>query len=285
LILLTGAAGKTGRAVMRHLAGRGCAVRAWVRSPAQVDPLKRLGATEVVIADLRDPRAALGAVRGVEAIYGICPNMSVDEEAIGGSLIAAARSVDARLVYHSVLLPRVEAMPHHWRKAQVEDALEASGIAWTVLQPAAYMQNLLQHRESIAESGVLPVPYSESAEVAMVDLEDVAVVAGRVLIESGHEGEKYELCASEIMNPKGIARVLSTYLGSRVVVREIPRGHWRESARRSGVSEQAIEDLISMFEYYERHGLAGSPDDLERLLTRPPGTLSDFLARELPTGP
>jgi NAD(P)H dehydrogenase (quinone) len=143
MILVTGAAGKTGRAVIEALLDRGTAVRAWVRRPAQVAILQRLGVTDIVMGGMGDTAVYQQAATGVRAIYHICPNMHPDEVALGRAAIAAAQAAGvAHFVYHSVLHPQTEKMPHHWHKLRVEEVLLESGLPFTILQPAAYMQNI-----------------------------------------------------------------------------------------------------------------------------------------------
>ena len=155
MILVTGASGKTGRAVVRALVARGAAVRALVYRPAQVQPLRELGARQVIAGDMRDRPTVERAAQGVRALYHICPNMSPDEFIIGRTVVGAARSAGlSHIVYHSVLHPQTEAMPHHWAKLRVEEHLFECGLPYTILQPAAYMQNILAGWRSILEDGV-----------------------------------------------------------------------------------------------------------------------------------
>ena len=83
-----------------------------------------------------DARALTQAAAGVQAIYHICPNVSRDEVAYARAVAAAARTHGVkRFVYHSVLHPQIEAMPHHWQKMRVEEMLFVAGFDLTVLQP------------------------------------------------------------------------------------------------------------------------------------------------------
>ena len=145
-ILVSGAGGKTGQAVIRALAGRGATVRAFVRGDAQAAAARAAGAQETVAGDLRDAgdwaRAVEGLGAGGEAcaVYHICPNVQPDEQVIGALALAAAQGVGARFVYHSVLHPQAAAMPHHWAKLRVEEMVFAAGVHFTILQPTAYVQ-------------------------------------------------------------------------------------------------------------------------------------------------
>jgi NAD(P)H dehydrogenase (quinone) len=160
MILVTGAAGKTGKAVVKALAASGARVRALVRRAESGAAVKVMGAAEVAIGSFQDSGALARAAAGARAIYHICPNVSRDELAFACAVVAAAQAQGvARFVYHSVLHPQVEAMPHHWAKMRVEEMLFASGLALTILQPAAYMQNILGGWRGILDDGVFRVPY------------------------------------------------------------------------------------------------------------------------------
>ncbi|MGH2524321.1 MAG: NmrA family NAD(P)-binding protein, partial [Anaerolineales bacterium] len=130
MILVTGAGGKTGQAIMRALAVRGEAVRAFTSrtQKAWLRPLTK----EFYFGDLRDEAALREAAKGAQALYHICPNMHPEELTIGRNAIAAAKAAGiAQFVYHSVLHPQTEKMPHHWNKLRVEGMLFESGLPFT----------------------------------------------------------------------------------------------------------------------------------------------------------
>ncbi len=278
MILVTGAAGKTGRAVLRALSGRGEPVRALIHRADQATSLKALGVQETLVADLLDQAAMRRAVDGVRAIYHMAPNVSPDELPMGKAVIAAAQSVDVEhLVFHSVLHPHIEAMPHHWQKARVEELLFASGVPFTILQPTAYMQNVAAAWDQILSQGRYPVPYSPETRLSLVDLEDVAQAAARVLTEPGYTGATIELVGTPGMSPRDIVEVLSAELDRPVAVEVVPLGLWAERARASGLGEYQVSALTGMFAYYEEHGLTGSPQALTGVLGRQPTSFSAFV--------
>lgn len=285
MILVTGSGGKTGQAVVRALSGAGESVRALVRRPEQAAQLDRLGATDVVGGDLLRAPDVERAMTGVRAVYLIAPNVHPQEDRIGEIAISTARSVGIeRLVYHSVLHPQTREMPHHWQKLAVEERLFESGLGFTVLQPAAYMQNVLAYRDAVVEHGVYRVPYGEGGALSLVDLDDVAAVAARVLTEGGHEDAVYELAGPAALSPGDIGDALSRALGRPVETQAAPLPEWVEEARAGGVDGYALDALTRMFSYYDRHGLRGSPRVLECLLGRPATTFADFVTRSLRDG-
>ncbi len=282
MILVTGAAGKTGRAVIRALAMVGASVRAFVHRQEQRAALEALGAQSVFCGDLRDHRALAQAVDGVQAVYHICPNVSADEFAIGSALIDAAVGAGVeRFVFHSVLHPQTEAMPHHWAKLRVEERLLESGLPFTILQPTAYMQNILAYWPQIVDEGVYLVPYRVDALTCLVDLLDVAEVAAQVLTQPGHIGATYELVGTEALTPRAVAEELETHLDRPVVARKTPVEQWRRQVA-DRLSAYALDALTGMFAYYDRYGLRGNSNVLTFLLGRAPTSLRRFLQRERP---
>jgi len=242
--------------------------------------MQDLGAHEIVVGDMLDPATMASAASGVRAVYHICSNMNPDEIAIGEVVIAAARAAGIeRLVYHSVLHPQTEAMPHHWNKLRVEEKLFESGLAYTILQPAAYMQNVLAYWHQIMEQGVYPVPYAVEARLSMVDLEDVAEAVALVLTEPGHNGATYELAGPEALSQVEVAAILSQQLSRRVQAQTVPLDEWERKARASSMNDYAIGTLLQMFRYYDRFGLCGNPNILNWLLRHPATTFAAFIAR------
>jgi uncharacterized protein YbjT (DUF2867 family) len=206
MILVTGAAGKSGKAVVKALAARGAQVRAFIRNPEHAGALLALGAAEVSFGSFEDARALALAAAGTQAIYHICPNVSPDELAYARAVAAAARQHGVkRFVYHSVLHPQIEAMPHHWQKMRVEEMLFAAGFELTVLQPTAYMQNILGFWDGIVRAGVFKFPYPVATRLSLVDLDDVGAAAAIVLTQDGHGGATYELAGTPALSQIEVA--------------------------------------------------------------------------------
>lgn len=277
MILVTGAGGKTGKAVLRSLS-RVESVCAFVHREKHVPVLKAMGAQQVVIGDLQDASAVRSALQGARAVYHICPNMSPNESVIGRLVIDAARSAGVELfVYHSVLHPQIEVMNHHWQKMRVEEMLFESGIPFTILQPAPYMQNLLAGWKNILEEGILRVPYSVLAKFSFLDLEDLAEAAGIVITGQGHRNAVYELAGTHPTSHAEGAEILSRALKRDVRAEREAIGDWK--LRASALSEYALENLIRMFDYYDQWGLTGNPNVLRWILKREPTALDSFIGR------
>jgi uncharacterized protein YbjT (DUF2867 family) len=280
MILVTGAAGKTGRAVIKALVAKDHDVRALVHREDQAQLVRSLGAREAIVGDMLSETTLERAARGVRAVYHICPNMSPDEIRIGKIAIAAAHSAGIeRFVFHSVLHPQTEAMPHHWNKLRVEESLFESQLPYTILQPCAYMQNVLAGWQSIVDRGVYAVPYSVESRMSMVDLGDVAKAAAVVLTEPGHLGATYELAGPEALTQIQVAEILGKCLGRLVRAERLSIEEWTRQAQASGMGRYQIETLVKMFCYYDQHGLWGNPRVLSQLIGRTATRFETFVER------
>jgi NAD(P)H dehydrogenase (quinone) len=280
MILVTGAGGKTGKAVLKALLARGAPVRAFVRGSAHQAALPAMGVSEVVIGEMDDAATLSRAAKGADAIYHICPNVSPQEVAFAKAVITAASSQGVhRLVYHSVLHPQIEAMPHHWNKLRVEEMLLGSKLDITILQPTAYMQNSLAEWDRMVRDGIYRVPYPVETRLSLVDLDDVAEAASLVLTSTGHSGATYQLVGTPPLSQIEIAETFGRALNKPVRAEAETIESWDQRARSTGVGDHARETLTKMFRAYARDGLAGNANVLGWLLGRPPTSLAAFAAR------
>jgi NAD(P)H dehydrogenase (quinone) len=281
MILVTGAAGKSGKAVVKALAAKGARVRALIRNPEHARALLALGAGEVSFGSFEDARGLSQAAAGVRAIYHICPNVSRDEIVYARAVAAAARTHGVRrFVFHSVLHPQIEAMPHHWQKMRVEEMLFVAGFDLTVLQPTAYMQNILGVWDGIVRDGVFKFPYPAETRLSLVDLDDVGEAAAIVLTQGSHGGATYELAGTPALSQAEVATLLSRVLGREVRAEEEPLAAWEARAHALGMGDYERATLAAMFRYYAKHGLIGNPNTLRWLLGRAPTNLASFFERE-----
>jgi uncharacterized protein YbjT (DUF2867 family) len=276
VIVVTGAGGSTGAAVVRALWSRGEQVRALVGSSVPRPELTALSA-DVAATDLTDPAAVEPLLAGADALYLIWPNFDPRETAGAVGLLDAARRAGVpRVVYHSVLRPQARAMPHHAAKDRVEEALDTSGLTWRVLQPCAYADNLHGQFAAVAATGTFRSPWGLTRAQSLVDLRDVADAAAVLLTEDGLDGGTFEAVGPEPLTAPRIADLLGEWLGREVrAVDAIPDGPVPE--------EYAARCSRLMFDHYRAHGFTGSPRVLEGLLGRPPRTLAAHLGdQELP---
>jgi uncharacterized protein YbjT (DUF2867 family) len=271
MIVVTAAGGRTGTAVVRALRDRGEQVRAVVSRRGPRPELTALGA-EVVRAELTSPMPWREVLAGADALYLVWPNFDPDEAEGAPALFAEARRAGLpRLVYHSVLRPQARTMPHHAAKDRAEEALDASGVPWRVLQPCAYADNLDDQLPEVARTGVLRSPWGLRSGQSLVDVRDVADAAAVLLTEGGLDGGTFEAVGPEPLTAPDLARLVGVHLDREVRAEDVvPQG--------AVPSAYAGRCRRTMFDHYRAHGFTGSPRVLTALLGRPPRTYAEHLA-------
>lgn len=280
MILVTGASGKTGQAVVRALARAGAHVRALVRDASRSEELVALGARQIIAADMLVEVEMLPVFAGAHAAYHIGPNVHPRELEIGLIAIKAARQAGVgHFVLHSVLHPQTERMPHHWHKLRLEEAVLESGLDFTVLQPTAYMQNLLAQWGRIVKEGILRNPYPVETQLSLVDLNDVAEAASIVLTRPGHTGATYELVGTQPLSQTEVAIILGEALRRPVRAEAESVASWNDRAAAAGIGPAQRSTLAAMFQYYAENGLAGNPNVLRWVLGRDTTDLAAFARR------
>jgi NAD(P)H dehydrogenase (quinone) len=257
-IAVVGASGKTGRAISEALSARRATVVAVGRA---------------VWARLPDVLA------GCEAVSIVAPNLYADEPAFVVEVLAAARTAGVpRVVYHSVAAPYVPAMPHHLGKARSEDVVRRSAPAWTILQPCAYVQNVVP--ALLSGSPTLEVPYDVHRPFGLVDLLDVAAATATVLLGDGHVGATYELGGPALVSVADVAGAAGGVLGHPVVAARVDPRTWAAGPG-AALPPRERDWLLAMFAYYDRHGLPAGARVLQDLLGGRSTTLAETLGREL----
>lgn len=280
-ILVIGASGITGSAVARALLRRGAEPKGLSSRPDSVTALREAG-VEPVQGDLRQAPSLAAAMRGVDVVYHICPQMQADEAAIGRNVIAAAHQAGVqRIVYHSVARSHLPDVVFHLEKTRVEIELLHAGLPYTIVQPTNYMQNLRFAWPSITAAGVFAFPYSAEQRLTWVDVDDVADAAAAILLEPGHEHATYELCGTpQPLSRHEMAALVAAALGRPVRAEATPledylaSGHWAQRP-------QAERDRVrTMYRHYDSHGFAaGNTRVLAMLLGRPPNDYAAFVRR------
>jgi uncharacterized protein YbjT (DUF2867 family) len=210
-ILVTGARGHVGRAVLDALVAAGQDVRASSRDATTLDV-----PTAKVSADLEDPSTLDAALDGVESVF-----LYTRPSGIEGFVKAA----EAAGVRHVVLLSsgatlepesaqsRIAALHH-----AVERALIAAPFGETRLNPGAFAVNVLGWREDIA-SGIVRTAYPDS-RVGAIHERDIGDVAAKILVDGSHVGEALQLSGPEPISFREEAEVLADVLGRPLRVEE-----------------------------------------------------------------
>ncbi len=277
MILVIGASGAVGKPTIRALVAKGAAVRALSSSEDSVQALKTMGIADVVIGDLRRGADLAGAMAGVATVYFVMPRFQEDEAVAGMAVVDAARTAGVgHFVYCSVFNPQVRTLDHHARKLDVEEHLIGSGLPFTILRPAMFMQNLNMEWRQVSEDGVYPRPYSPEQTMAAIDTDDLGAPAAAVMRDPAWHGGCYDLCGDKLTHSQ-MAEILSTVMGQPVRAEKSSLEAWQAAARARGATDYFVNAYAKMCAHYDGHGLAGGNSMVLRsILGRAPNDYRAF---------
>ena len=278
MLLVTGATGNVGRAVLAELAREPVSIRAFVRDPS------RLGLSasnvEVVAGDIQDEAALKRAFEGVEAAF-LASAFSPRMAELHLKCVMAAKAAGVSRI---VQLSGVGADKHvccaralRWL-GQTEKATLESNICVTHLRPTFFMQNLFRFASSIAEQGVIAGPF-RSSNWTFVDARDVGCVAARAMLDSTHAGKAYTVTGSESLTYQEVAEKLSKVLGKPIRYTDITANEARGRLQAAGASPVMIEATLELWDACASKLINVAPTTCVKDITgHEPRTLEEFIA-------
>ncbi|MBE1578874.1 SDR family oxidoreductase [Amycolatopsis roodepoortensis] len=268
-ILVTGATGTLGSALIPALLTRGVAVRAMTRDPGRIIP-----GAETVVADLRDPDAVGAALKGVDAVFLNSPSASdAASLQIGFADLARDAGVN-RLVLLSQYAARGDSPVRFLRwHAEVEAHVRSLGIEYTVLRPNLYLQALLAFSGTI-EQGFLAAPIGDAA-VSAIDTRDIADAAAAVLTGTGHAGRTYTLTGPRAVTHAQIAQALSEAMGRTVTFHDTSADQFA-AALAGLLPPWQIDGLIEDYAHYARGEAAEVHMAVAELTGKPARDVTEF---------
>ena len=245
MILVTGANGKAATEVVRGLSQSGTPVRALVRSLANAKSLEGPG-VEIVQGDLAQVETLPRILEGVDAVF-LATGLAPDMAELHRNLIEAATRSDVRHIVRLSVLPAAIDAPIRGPRlhGEADQALIESGIPYTLVKPAHFMQNLLAFAGPIAAQGLIPAPLGQAA-IGTIDVRDVAAVAVAALTSAGHAGQSYVVTGPEALTMEAMAERLSSALGREVRYADVPPEAARQGLLGSGAPEWFVEALLEI---------------------------------------
>lgn len=282
-ILVTGATGTIGRQVALALAQAGASVRAAVRDPAKAKDLADAG-VELVSLELADPKSVSAALVGVDRLFLLTPFVE-DPKPMIEAVLGAARDAGVR---HVVRLSAAGADPNGQfqlvrEHGEIEQAIERSGIGFTILQPTFFMDNLVNYgaAQTIAAQGRF-FGSSGEGKAAFVSSLDVGAVAAAILQDpEPHAGKTYVLTGGEALSAQELASLVGELRGKPVGYVDLTPEQHRAAFEQHGAPAWMIDGMIAL-EGVKRAGWAEAVSPVvEDILGRAPETYRAFLQRHV----
>ncbi|GIJ29568.1 nucleotide-diphosphate-sugar epimerase [Micromonospora qiuiae] len=241
-MLVTGATGRIGRAVIEVLTDAGMPVRALVRRSEAAAALPTN--VEIVSGDLTVPGSLDAALRAVSTVFLVWTAPPQTAAPVVDRLATHAQRVVYLSAPHRTPHPFFQQPnPMAALHAEIERLIAASGMDSTIIRPGMFASNaLLWWADTIRGGGVVRWPYG-AAETAPVDDRDVAAVVARTLCEDGHAGGDYVLTGPESLSQAEQVSIIGDVLGRPITFEELAPDDFRRRAPQA--SRPAVDMLLA----------------------------------------
>jgi uncharacterized protein YbjT (DUF2867 family) len=264
-VLVMGATGNVGGALIEFLRARHVRVHAITRKPrAWTDDV------QVVIGDANDPASLAGAAAGMDGAF-LMSGYAAEAQLLadlGAGHVALLSSSSVPLAGSG------NAMAAYHRDS--EEAVKASDAAWTIVRPCSMQSNVTRWKDQLEAGDVVRAPFGD-VPVAITDPADVAEVLATALTETGHAGQTYRVSGPDALTPPGQVAIVAEVLERKLRYEAVTDDEAR--ATLPAQLGQAYAD--AQFDIFRDHPQYESEiqPTVEQVLGRPPGRLRDWLVR------
>ena len=276
MILITGASGMVGGAVLQEVRKTGKPIKAMYRNEG--DAKKSGAGSGTVIADFADKASLRKALDGVEVLYLVCSPIPQLVELESNAIDACVEKGVRHVVLNSALgAGQYDKSFPSWH-GKVEEKLKGTKLGWSILRPNGFMQNIVTYNAPTIRSEGAFYAAMGKAKTSVIDVRDIAEAAARILGAPGeHNGKTYELNGPEAVSNDEIAERISRVTGRTVKYVDIPEEAQRKAMLDAGMPEWQVKALLELQEYYVSGKCGDVTDVLPKLLGHAPRTLDRFL--------
>jgi uncharacterized protein YbjT (DUF2867 family) len=277
MILITGASGTVGRAVLDEVRRKRLPAKAMYRNAD--DAAKVPSGTDAALADFADKPSLRKALAGIDTLFLVCSPIPQLVE-LESNMIDACRETGVKhIVLNSAL--GAEDYPKSfpgWHRT-VEDKLKSCGLGHTILRPNSFMQNIVAFFAPTIRTQGAFYAAMDNAKVSLIDVRDVGAAAANIMsAPQAHAGKTYELNGPEAVTYAEVAQRISHEMGHAARFVDIPEDAQRKAMLDAGMPQWQVAALLELQQYYTRLGKGGEVTDvLTSLLGRQPMTLVQFL--------
>jgi uncharacterized protein YbjT (DUF2867 family) len=260
-VLVAGATGKQGGAVVNALLKNGQKVRALTRN-AESPSARRLRdqGVEIVVGDLTDLESLLGALQDVDTVFTMSTSFQTghENEVTQGITMtdAAIAAGVGHLIFSSVASAnRNTGIPHFETKSKIEEYVASSAVPYTIIGPTAFMENLIQPPAlPNLRQGKISRALPAARKVQQIAVADIGAFAAAV-IERGESLYRKRIdIAGDDLTGEEIAAILSRVSGKKIRYEMFP----------PSVLRATNPDLAIMLEWQQENNYTADIDALRQ---------------------
>jgi NAD(P)H dehydrogenase (quinone) len=281
-ILVTGATGGLGQAVVENLLKTvsPSQVAVLVRDPAKAADLQAQGVT-IKQGDYTDYASLTAAFAGVDKLFLVSSNDVPNRTPQHANVIKAAQEAGVKhLVYTSFQRKTEDGSSAAWAIAEAhlatEKLLKESGLTYTILKNALYLEVLPLFMGPVLETGTIYLPAGDG-KVPYASRADMGAAGAAVLTGTGHENQSYNISNDTSYSFHDIAKILSDLSGKTIQYVSPDAEEFGTALAAAGVPAGAIQ-MTAGFSVAIAHDEFDFPaTTLEKLLGRKPESATEFL--------
>ena len=272
MILVT-TAGKVGSAAAGLIAQRDVRVRILVRHPEKAATLAQAG-VEIFPGDLGSRESIDQAMRGVSAVILVTPPV-VQQEL---SVIDAAQQAGVEHVVKITSKASADSpIARRRNQSEIEQALVASRLSYTLLRNNAYIHFFLMMAEGIARTSTFRTATGEG-RIGHIDVRDVAAIAAEIAVFSAsHTGKTYWPTGPRSLSGKDVAEIFTKVLGRPITFQPISYEDQKQAMLDAGLAEPVADDNARAVALMADSDCDYVTDDVPQILSRPAGSFEQFV--------
>lgn len=276
---VTGATGQLGALVVEKLKEKGLAsnVVALVRNPEKAAGL----GVEAREFDYNNPAKLVDALQGIEKLILISGNELGKRAEQHANVIEAAKKAGVKWVVYTSLLhadnSSLSLAPEHYA---TEKALQASGLAYTILRNGWYTENYTGSVAGAVAAGAF-IGSAGAGKISSAARADFADAAVAVVTSAGHENKVYELAGDESYTLAELAAEISKQTGKTIPYNNLPETEYAKILKSFGLPEMFAEAIASWDTGASKGDLFNESRQLSKLIGKPTTPLAETVKAAL----
>ena len=273
LILVTGASGNIGRALVQQLKGDGAQVIVGSSSGKSVQgvPSRHV--------DFEDSASLQAAFSGIDTLFLLLPLVS-NKLTLAKNAISAAKAAGVKHIVRSsgagadpdagFAMPRLQG--------EIDQVVIDSGLAYTLVRPGTFMQNFATYYAGMIKGGALYLPQGDG-QVAFIDVRDIAAVNAVILQNpAAHAGKSYTLTGSAAISNTDAVRAIGAATGNSPTYVAVPDQAAVESMKSMGMDGWSIDQMMSLHQLTAAGYASGVTHTVREIIGREPISFANFVA-------
>lgn len=263
-IIVLGATGNVGTAVLKNLQNRNVQVFAGVHSEKGFEKVSQFGAKPIIV-NFNDQESLNEALKGKDRVFLVTPIIQ-NADAVTQMVINAAKLNNLKHIVRSSGAgadANGQIQLARWAGLS-EDVVKSSDLNYTIIRPYSFLQNLINfHGQSIQQNNGFFMPVGD-AKLSLVDVNDIGEIAAIVMTSEEHYKKTYELSGLTYTYEE-IAATLSKVVERKISYIDIPEENARESMLSFQMSEWLVDALMELSYITKQGWTAGYSDDFKNL--------------------